>query len=542
MQSDTFYMGDGGKLFIKGPYGQTPGLAEKGDREFVGGGYKLKPVTRQTDGGSLEVVTEIVNAASGSTFFDDRAGFFGFSQDAFRSAPTARREFLDEGYRLWKYDPLGGVIVNLTTFFTMGRGLTINYNDPTVNQVLAKFWKKNKMPCRVKQLCDEGTAFGDNFIGLRVHRQLMMNGRKVLWRPGDVEVVIYDPKIVDGIEHAADNVQNVFSYRLSYTGEGGEEINRGVVDISKFDPDIHDECILHVKFNAATNDAYGLSDLVRIKEWLDNYQDFLRDSVIINKLYRSPCYDITIKDGDETDIANAVSRYGGWKIGANAVHNDKEEWAVLEFTGANMSSEDSRRALLLIVCAGVGMPEYMLGDGSNGNMASTRSQQLPAIKKFEDRQHTYQQSFVILFDFVLDMKMLFAQGTSRPIPEVDFEGDRTWRGEINFPEIAREEDSVVASSTASLVEAGLMARSTAAIKNGMDYEEQLRRMQADAILTAQLIKETQAMLSSLGVDPNEAAEIINKAFISVMTPPDEKPDPAEGGGPPPARKESKQAA
>lgn len=525
-----FYFNEDGKLYVAGAHGETPGLAEPGDAGFVGGGYTIKP--RMGEDGS--VVQEIVSSASGGTFYDDRVDIFAFQDDAFRGAVQHRRQFLDEGYRLWKYDPLGGIIVKLTTFFVMGRGLTITYNDETANAVLLKWWAKNNMHARIKQICDEGTAFGENYIGLRLHKVPVKIGRRIIWHPGDVELITYDPKIIEGIEHSADNVNDVRQYFISYTGENGEEVQRAIPDISRFDPDQHDECILHIKFNAANNDAFGLSDLVRIKEWLDNYQDFLRDSVIINKLYRSPCYDIKIIDGDETDIQKAVGRYSGWKIGANAVHNDKEEWNVLEFTGANMSQEDSRRALLLIVAAGVGLPEYMLADGSNSNLASTRSQQLPAIKKFEDRQDTYKENLKRIFEFILDMKNQFAQGNARPIPEADFEGDRIWRGEIHFPEIAREEDSVVAQYTTSLIEAGLISQSTAALKNGYNLDEEVARMEVDALKIGQAVKETLDKLLSLGIDETVAQQIVNKSFIAVHTiavgQEQSEEDPDQGGG------------
>jgi hypothetical protein len=83
------------------------------------------------------------------------------------------------------------------------------------------------------------------------------------------------------------------------------------------------------------------------------------------------------------NVRRAIRRYQNWEIGANPVHNDKETWQILEFAGANVSQEAIRRALLLIVAAGAGLPEYMLADGSNSNLASSRSQQLPASKKFE---------------------------------------------------------------------------------------------------------------------------------------------------------------
>lgn len=523
MTKPAIYEKDG-RIHIAGNHGEK--FAEYFDEDgHLGGGYKIKPVVESSEDGEVIIGTEIINSATGSFFTSDTG--FGFSsfQQAFRTAVIDRKEFLKEGYRLWKFDPLGGTIVNLTTFFVMGRGIVINYNNPVDENVLKKFWKNNKMHRRIKQMCDEGTAFGENFIKLKLHRQEVLFGGRILWHAGDVEVSTIDPLNIEAVEHAADDVSNVFSYHISFTDETDNEIREIIPDISKFNPNFDEACVLHVKFNAACNDPFGLSDLVRIKEWLDNYQEFLRDSVIINKLYRSPCYDITIEDGTETDILNAKRRYANWKIGSNPVHNDKEKWDVLEFTGVNMSSEDSRRALLLIVAAGVGFPEYMLADGSNSNLASTKSQQLPAIKRFEDRQDVYMSVLLEMFDFALRMKSSFGS-VAGLTPEIDFEGDEVWRGEVRFPVIAQEEDSAVASTTIGLVESGLMALSTASLKNGTSYEVELKRKFDDAINLGKAIVETRNELKKIeGLTEEEVDSILAKCF------------PALGGGVMPERPE-----
>ena len=514
-----FYIADDGKIHVEDRFGNRIGTGEPGDNDYFGGGYKIRPSLKKIENGDYEVIQEIVSTASGGIFYDNRTGVGTYGQFAIRPAINTRDEFLDEGYRLWKYDPLGGTIVNLTTYFVMGRGITINYNNPVANDILKKFWCKNFMPVRIKKICNEGVAFGDNFIGLRVIKNDIRKNGKILWHRGDVQVVIYDSKVVRGIEHAADNVHDVYNYILSYSGEKGEIIEKIIPDITKFDSKRDQECILHIKFNDASNDAFGLSDLIRVKEWLDNYQDYLKDGVIINKLYRSPCYDITITDGGPEDIEKAIARYSGWKIGSNAVHNDKEKWEILEFSGANVSQEDNRRAILLMIAAGTGYPEYMLADGSNSNLASTKSQQLPAIKKFEDRQDIYQEYLALIFDFVLDMKLAFGDFIGeKPTPEIDFEGDRIWRGEINFPEIAREEDSVVATYTTTLVEAGLMSRSSAILKNNLDFKEEMARMVNESIELAKSISTAKAAMKASGLKDDIINEIVNKTFMTVIVP------------------------
>jgi len=538
MKND-FYIAEDGKIHVKSESGRTASV-DPSDSDFVGGGYKIIPKLVLADDGSYEVSKEIVNTCAGYYFSDNRSiSHYGIGNQNFRTAPYERKELLDECYRLWKYDPIGGIIVNLTTYFVFGRGITINYPDPENVQILKKFWKKNQMEKKAKSICDEGTAFGENYILLKVFKEDVKRGGKYIYRSGDVKLSTIDPKNIDAIEHSADDVNDVVYYHISYEGENSTEVKKKVKDFSRFDSSVDTECIFHLKFNCAMSDAFGLSDLVRIKEWLDNYQDFLRDSVIINKLYRSPSYDITIKDGDEADIARAAARYAGWKIGSNPIHNDKETWEILEFTGSNVSQENSRRALLLIVAAGVGMPEYMLADGSNANLASTKSQQLPAIKRFEDYQDRYSELYVSIFNFVLEMKLIFGKGKVKPHFEKDFEGDYDWKGTVSLPEIVTENDSAIAEYTSKLVEKGLSSKSSALMRNGMNYSDELAKIRKENDESIEVLKDLIEKLKTAGLEDSEARAVaISVVFPSPQKfqPEVPKPEPVAPVTKPPVKK------
>ena len=233
-------------------------------------------------------------------------------------------------------------------------------------------------------------------------------------------------------------------------------------------------------------DAFGHSDLIRIKEWLDNYQEYLRDGVIINKLYRSPCFDISIKDAGQDEIDAAAARYRNWQIGSNPVHNDNEVWQVLEFTGPNTSSESARRALLLIVAAGVGFAEYMLADGANANLASSKSQQLPVIKKFEDRQDIYAYHLQKIFQFALYIKASVGYDSKLDL-QYDQEGDfMPFEGTIEFPTIAQEKDVEVAQTNEKAILGGYMSLRTACSRLGLNYDREMAQLQNDQPLIKRL--------------------------------------------------------
>lgn len=500
--------GSDGAMYMVGD--ESPPI--HGDDDYVGGGIRFGPAKQIEVDGKLTDVREIVTLASGG-------GFSSSVPEAIRKPPANRGERLKVGHELWKKDALGGAIVNLTCFFTFGRGLVIQATG-VAKELLQKFWAKNDLKKQAKTFCAEGVAFGEVFLKLVVHKEDVpspRNPNRMLWRTGQVEVVPIAPELVFAIDHNPANVMDINEYIIRFLVKDGDKetvIEEKWPPINKFDPAVHEAAIAHLKFNAASNDLFGTSELVRVVEWIDNYSEFLRDGVIINKLYRSPCYDITIKEADEGEIRRAVRRYEDWEIGMNPVHNDREEWKILEFSGANVSQKESRRAILLMAAAGVNLPEFMLADGSNANLASAKAQQLPAVKKFEDRQEEFRDFWNAVHRFVLDVAEVLA-GVQGLEAEEDFEGEPFWAIDVKFPPISVERDEDVATANEKAIEGGYMSPQTAAARLGLDYERESLLIVEAAIeterraLKIEEFKQSEdfaALRDELGLDKEEPGE------------------------------------
>jgi len=426
--------------------------------------------------------------SSGGSFDVAPMDLFG-TREAARLPTADRKELLDEGYRLWKYDALGGTIVSLTTYFVLGRGVTFTFDDENAQFHAEKFYKKNRLEMRLRSASDESVAFGDIFMWLRPHFTDVRRGSKTIWRTGDTQVTFIDPVNVTHIESADEDPSDPFTYIYEYIDADRQPQSVHIPDITKYDIDGSDRsvgCMVHVKLNSGNMDPFGHSDLIRVKEWLDNYQEYLRDGVIINKLYRSPCFDVSIEDGSPEEVNAAIARYRSWTIGSNPVHNSRETWQILEFTGPNTSSENSRRSLLLIIAAGVGFAEYMLADGANANLASSKSQQLPVIKKFEDRQDIFTHFLMQVFQFALLAKATLGRGSGLSV-ETDQEGDVVpFKGAVKFPTIAEERDVEVAQTNQTAMEGHYMSSRTAAGRLGLNLEREVELMLQDAPLMDKL--------------------------------------------------------
>jgi hypothetical protein len=92
----------------------------------------------------------------------------------------------------------------------------------------------------------------------------------------------------------------------------------------------------------------------------------------------------------QTPAASAIAMRRRLKPTPGSVAVESDSVAVSALAnpvGANDASEDGRQLKLMNAVA-FGLPEYMLSDGSNANLASSTSQQLPALMTFADMQRT----------------------------------------------------------------------------------------------------------------------------------------------------------
>ncbi len=77
-----------------------------------------------------------------------------------------RSEVLEQSLKAWRINPLARRIVELTSEYVVGGGLTINCKDEHTSQFLDQFWnhRLNRMPVRVSEMSDELTRTGNLFV------------------------------------------------------------------------------------------------------------------------------------------------------------------------------------------------------------------------------------------------------------------------------------------------------------------------------------------------------------------------------------------
>jgi hypothetical protein len=104
-----------------------------------------------------------------------------------------------------------------------------------------------------------------------------------------------------------------------------------------------------------------------------------------------------------------------------------------------------------MISAGSGIFEHYFGDPSTGNLATTRSMELPMVKKFEDRQRLFENVFGKIFQRVIEAGIksgILPAGVDRKV-------------EVSFPPIAPEDVASLTDTLVKQVESGLLSKDSA---------------------------------------------------------------------------------
>ncbi len=352
--------------------------------------------------------------------------------DTFKDViPSTYLELHNACYEAYSVNPIAFAIIEITTSFVLGKGVTISAATPEVQRVLLKFWDDpdNHMDTRIYALCTELALYGEQFIRFYVNS---VNG--------SVKIRQVDPSIIDQIETDPDDIETVRRFHLRPIGSAvavsGQEQDGQWLQAGR---DVVQFCI-----NKVSNARRGRSDLATLLPWLSRYKEWLIDRVYINKYKGAFVWDVEIQGADRKTMERKRMEYQAPpESGSLIIHSDMEKWsAVKPEINANDAVEDGR-ALKLMLAIGAQLPEHYLSDGNYGNRATASEMGLPAFLKFQRRQHILRA----MLRTILDRVLVEAQRARMLSPSCDLSYD------ILFPEIDVADHQTLASATHLLVSA-----------------------------------------------------------------------------------------
>ena len=381
--------------------------------------------------------------------------------------PSNYLEIHNRCYEAYNVNPLAFAIVELTTSFVLGEGITVSASHQRVQQIIDAFWHHpdNRMDERIYSLCTELSLYGEQFIQFFVNKY-----------DGSVILRQIDPSLIDEIETDPEDIEKALWYRRrpvdSIMSVNGSDVpmsipwSNGQTSTRAGQPVHHmnisrsqdtqgtwfkaGEEVVHIAINKVSNAKRGKSDLATLLPWLRRYKDWLTDRVRINKFKSAFLWDVTLNNADKKTADRKKTEFSRTPDPCTVIiHNEKEKWSAIEpKISASDASEDGR-AIRLMIAVGATLPEHYLSDGDNGNRATATEMSLPTILKFKRRQRMVRYMLQLIIDRVL--KEAQKAGKIGARTNIAYE--------ITFPEIDSDEHHTLAQGMQWLVPALQVAKS-----------------------------------------------------------------------------------
>lgn len=414
-------------------------------------------------------------------------------------------------------NPIIGQAVNLTTYYTFGEGVSEPkcYEDEEVSQIVSDFWKNpnNRLSLTSTEnqikLSNKLQYDGELAIGLQVDKD------------GSVYVRMIDPlTIVSVLKDPNDDMRPLFyKRRMNMKDQYIPDYENGLALIREDKPEdwatmlkffsiqeadvLKNTYLFHVKQNNDILDNRGIPDVYRALDWMNSNTKINSDAATFINAQAQFAWTKKLK-GSRQQVDNMVARQRqnsnltnpSFQAGSTHVSNEGIEMDPVGLPSSTGSLfEVGIRRTLLMVCAAFGIMEHYFGDPSTGNLATSKSMELPMLKKFLARQKLWESIYSNVLNFQIDMKIFVVNKNSfiyndmknrlTILPARDF-SDRVI--DIDFPPILEQDlknmaDALVAAKDGQLIPIDTARRSMLQAMGVNNIEEELDKEFAQPIQT-----------------------------------------------------------
>ncbi len=437
--------------------------------------------------------------------------------------------------QFFRFDPLGRPAIWNAVKYIMGRGVTITpkSDDPKVWFVWRDFWtsERNKMELRqfeiiLRMLRDGNTLlqfFNKDENGLPTWKTTVRFRDPLLLRKPTLEYMGTMMNGTHGIMVDPDDIETAVAYWF---------MNQ--VDRTKFEK-VEAKDILHIKIFADSDQKMGESMIQPVMKLFTHYNQWLENRIILNKVRTAVALikKVTGTSADVSRIANTIPKSSTQPAGQDKTKNIRPGSVYVANAGveyqmlspnlqASDAAEDGRN-IVVRIGGGVGMPEFIFGDASNSNFASTMIAESPFVKEIQYWQTFSEYFFKLIFRRVIENAVAagvltapkettlddigkegaeIREATEPPVPgdepgdeggkpgekaqkkpkkamgrhkheETDFE--RFFGCDLQWPEIIHREIKATTDAVIAQRDAGIISDPTACAVLGYDYDEEMRK-------------------------------------------------------------------
>lgn len=322
---------------------------------------------------------------------------FMVTEDPLREWDAGTREYvISTCHATYHRNPIAKRAVKYVSAFAVGQGFNLSCKNKDVERLLNEFIDNPDNAIRDYEQ--------QAVIDLQVDGELLLRFYQGSGdSAGQVVMVPMRPWECRWIDTEAGFFRRPVSYRFQRLVSRGDEPAGG--QHSEVEDVAADE-ILHVAINRHGYELRGRPELYDVLPWLRAYKEWLENRNRQNHWRGALLWWVKLVNARPETVAAKIAQYQRPPTpGSIAVTTDKEEWTPLTNpVGGSDAAEDGRQ-IKLMSAVGFGLPEYFLGDGENANLASSQSQQLPALTTFAQFQRIMIEVWTAVFRRVLQAQM-----------------------------------------------------------------------------------------------------------------------------------------
>lgn len=304
-----------------------------------------------------------------------------------------QREMIRQARKMYRFDPHARGILQTMVNYIVGKGFNITpkSQDPQINYIWWEFWNGPRTNMQMKRFEMILRFFRDGDCFLE-----FFSKNEVGVETGLTSIRFVDPLLV---KNPVDNKGTV---------NGGIEVIRNGVEINPNDIEevvayyvenrespgqfrkiLAENCV-HMKAFADSDQRRGETFLQTIMPLIAHYNNWLENRIILNRM-RTAIVMIKKVSGTSTELNQLKGNMGPQngtgqtvvRAGKMLIANDGVDYK-MESPNINATdvAEDGRN-IKLAMSAGTNLPEYIFGDASNANFASTLVAESPFVKAIE---------------------------------------------------------------------------------------------------------------------------------------------------------------
>lgn len=301
-----------------------------------------------------------------------------------------RVEMLRQAIEAWRVNPLARRIVELTTQYVVGGGISVTCKHPATADFLRRFWNHplNRMPVRLVEWCDELTRTGNLFVLLSTDEAGMSYVRalpaadidRIESRPNDIEQALrFYPK--PGIENPDPPPFTAYD----------SERPQGCASETGRDEGRFQAVMLHYAINRPVGAQWGESDLAPVLRWLARYANWLEDRARLNRFRTAFLYVVRARFASEAERITRQQSLNANPPGPGSilVTDESESWDVISPKLESQDAGSDGLALKKMIASGAGLPLHFLAEPESATRTTAEAAGGPTYRHFEQRQQFF---------------------------------------------------------------------------------------------------------------------------------------------------------